>query len=290
MEESAQYPVWLLLQSKREHQEPLALSNAFFLQDKPWVHLHNHSYSLLPVQDARTLPSRRQCHCQGDLTHLKVTFSLSSIKITPDFVRLTPKQNYPWKERNRPEFLEKNQQPKDKMQPESLMVHGYVNGNLTKAPFLCSLSAPPTAFRSTSQELTAGMSLLILQTLLQWRLAGETLFHKVTTFDQCPNWARVKFIICLTMIPFQQAIFMNRLKPKCITTDKKAGIYPNPTFRYNCLCTEYIKIPINGNPVELIQPQTHPVLNDFFQRKVSSHLQFLSQNQELSAAPHSSST
>lgn len=76
--------------------------------------------------------------------HLKVMFSVSSIKITPDLVRLTAKQNYPWKEKNRPEFLEKNQQPKDKMQTESLMVHSFINGNLTKALFSV-LSAPPNS-------------------------------------------------------------------------------------------------------------------------------------------------
>lgn len=57
-------------------------------------------------------------------------------------VGLTSKQNYPWKEKNRPEFLEKNQKPKDKMQTENLMVHSYINGNLTKAAF-CSPHSPP---------------------------------------------------------------------------------------------------------------------------------------------------
>lgn len=57
------------------------------------------------------------------------------IKITPALVRLTSKQDYPWKEKNKPEFLEKNQRPKDKMQTESLMGHSCINGNLTKAVF-----------------------------------------------------------------------------------------------------------------------------------------------------------
>lgn len=77
-------------------------------------------------------------------------FSLSFFKITPDLVRLPSKQDYPWKEKSRPEFLEKNQQPKDKMQTESLMVHSFINGNLTEALFSV-LSAPPTAFPSTAQ-------------------------------------------------------------------------------------------------------------------------------------------
>lgn len=138
--------LWLQC-TKTEHQEPGALRNRFSQQDKPGVHPHHHSYSLLLVQDARTLPSRRQCQCQGVLVCLKVTFSWSSIEITPDFVSSTSKQNYPWKERYRPEFLEKHQQPKDKMQTESLMVHGYVNGNLTNAPgslfSFCSPNCPP---------------------------------------------------------------------------------------------------------------------------------------------------
>lgn len=137
------------------------------------------------MQDAGTLPSRRKCQCQGVLLRLKVTFSLSSLKITPDLVRLPSKQDYPWKEKNRPEILEKNQQPKDKMQTESLMVHSFINGNLTKALFSV-LSASPTAFPSTSQQLTAGR--VILQTLLQGRDGGETWFHKkVTTFDRCSH-------------------------------------------------------------------------------------------------------
>lgn len=73
---------------------------------------------------------------------LKVTFSLSSFKITPALVRVPSKQDYPWKEKSRPEFLEKNQQPKDKTQTESLMVHSFINGNLTKALFSVP-SAPP---------------------------------------------------------------------------------------------------------------------------------------------------
>lgn len=106
------------------------------------VHLHNHSYALLLVWHARTRPLRRQRQCQGVLICLKVTFSWSSVKITPDLVGLTSKQNYPWKEKNRPEFLEKDQQPKDKMQTESVMVHSRVSGNLTKGVSVVSVCTP----------------------------------------------------------------------------------------------------------------------------------------------------
>lgn len=127
------------------NQEPLALSNPSFLHSKPWVRSHNRPHPLLLVRGARTLPSGRQCQCQGVLLRLKVMLSLSSTKRTPDLVRWTSEQNYPWKEKNRPEFLEKNQQPKDKTQTESLMVHSFINGNLTKAPFLFFLRPPPPA-------------------------------------------------------------------------------------------------------------------------------------------------
>lgn len=135
---------------------------------------------------------------------LKVTFSLSSFKITPDLVRLPSKQDYPWKEKNRPEFLEKNQQSKDKIQTESLMVHSFINGNLTKALFSV-LSSSPTALPPTSQELTAGR--VMLQTLLQGRNGGETSFHKkVTTFDRRSHGAPVQVAISLRMIPSQQTL------------------------------------------------------------------------------------
>lgn len=113
------------------------------------------------------MPSRTQYPHQGVLSRLKVRLSQSLIKITPGLVMLPSKQNYPWEEKNRPRFLEKNQQPKDKTQTEGLMVHGYINGNFAEAPFplLFLLSQQPS--HPPPRNLTAGISLLLLQIFLQ---------------------------------------------------------------------------------------------------------------------------
>jgi hypothetical protein len=82
---------------------------------------------------------------------------------------LTSKQNHPWKEKNRPEFLDKNQQPEDKMQNDSLMACGYLSESLTKQVCFLSFSAPPTTLPDISWQVTASTNVSILQTLLQGR-------------------------------------------------------------------------------------------------------------------------
>lgn len=147
------------------------------------------------------------------------------------------------------------------MQNESLMVHGYINGNFTPAPF--SLSAPHNSPLPHLPVLTASSALLMLQALLQGRDGRKRwLPKKVTAFDQCPHWALIKCIIGLQWYLFNKGYHTYRLKPKYIITDKKTGIYPKTTFRYSCPCIDYI------NQVDFLQSQIHLAPGDFFKRKV----------------------
>lgn len=85
------------------------------------------------------------------------------------------------------------------------MVHGYINGNFTEAPFslLFLLSQQPS--HPPPSNLTAGTSLLLFKRNYKEEMGEVIAFHKkVTTGDQCSNRALAKFIISLTTIPSQR--------------------------------------------------------------------------------------
>lgn len=136
--------------------------------------------------------------------------------------------------------------------------------------FLCSLSAAPNSPSFHLPVLTASVSLLILQTLLQWRNRRKYFIRRSPhlTSAQLEHWAKVQSAFQWHL--FNKGYPTSRLKPKYITTDKKVGIYGNLTFRYNRLCINYIKIPIKGNQVGFLQSQIHPAppSNGFFKGKV----------------------
>lgn len=125
----------LLLQWERQHPRSLGPQQSLLPTRQTWCIF---ATVLIPCHLCRMpglgpLGGNANAKVSWYVWRLRFHWALS--QLTPDLVRLTSKQNYPWKEKNRPEFLEKNQQPKDKMQTENLMVHSYINGNLTKAAF-----------------------------------------------------------------------------------------------------------------------------------------------------------
>lgn len=196
----------LLLQWERQHPRSLGPQQSLLPTRQTWCIF---ATVLIPCHLCRMpglgpLGGNANAKVSWYVWRLRFHWALS--QLTPDLVRLTSKQNYPWKEKNRPEFLEKNQQPKDKMQTENLMVHSYINGNLTKAAF-CILFLLP---QQLSLLLPSNLQLACPSPYCKHcykegiGVGGGTLFHKkVTTFDQCPNWTLVKFIISLTMKAFQ---------------------------------------------------------------------------------------